>query len=628
MKAAADLVLTAARHGLWAQRDRVRDLIWRERLGYQPRFPPQNRIDLVQHERAQAPPAATPESGEFGVLENGTALAECGQFLGLSVVEPDRRGAVGVLNDAVQKGWPLLGCSAATLTQLPEAGWNALSAFLAGGGTLFVAGVAPAPTPVLAEFGRRLRMEPLCAEPGSGQSTAVLFPGDKAGFAHELAGVRVETSVQGARLRGEGMRVLAFSVVDGGREPSVVEQGVAPGRIIFSGFPAVLPSRLAGCFGPEHAPLFLPPMMLLRQLYGVAAWHPPALLANFTIDDPALRQGLLGLPYSEALRRGRDHGFHVTVATIPAELGLADPAVIAQLAEGGETISACYHGWDHNGYEFYRSEGRRLRYRVRALSEQRADLRRAVEHGLRFARRTGYELDRVMVFPHGLGPAALLPDLHNLGFIGSCNLDNRYPLEAPVPDDPYLGLRPADTAWAGFPLLWRRDLADRSFPLDLFIGRPALTFEHRRALGEDFLPFVLRAEEIRRLAPGRVVWRSLDEVTRHTYLQRRDLQRGWQVLMASNEACLHNPDPTPRTYSVWRPHVPAGSTLEVCGAPASRLQPLDVTVPAGGTAVIRLVPTGDDHRLGPRMSCSIFPVGAVASESPSSNANLPVSAAK
>jgi hypothetical protein len=428
-----------------------------------------------------------------------------------------------------------------------------------------------------------------------------------------LAGVRIESAVQGSRLRGEGeLPALCFSLSGVAREPAVVEQRVGAGRVIISSFPARLPGTLTRCFGPEQSPLFLPPLMAIRELYGEAAWRPPAQLANFTVDDPALREGMLGLPYSQAARLAREHGFHVTVATIPAELGLAQPAVMAQLLESPGAVSACYHGCDHDGYEFYRSEGSHLRYRPRSLDDQRASLRRAVEHGVRFAQRTGYELDRVMVFPHGLGPAAILPDLHELGFVASCNLDNRYPLEAPVPDDRYLGLRPADTAWSGFPLLWRREIEDAGYLLDVFIGRPALTFEHRRPLGRDFDPFVRRAEDVAGLTRGNVAWRNIDEVARHAYLQRRDPERGWEVLMTANEACLHNPDPAPRKYFVQRPFLPAGDVFHVGGIPAAQADTLQLTVPAGATAVVRVVSAGSPRPLGGRLQCSLFTQGQEA----------------
>ena len=601
------LPLVAARHFVRARRDRVRELLWGDNLGYEPRVPPPNRVEMVETALPEKGPSAPPASAGLGVLDSGTALAGCARFSGLDVEEVRPGLGTPLVEKALEAGWPLLGATPAALVALDYHGWQALAAFLARGGTLHLAGAGPSANQLLEELGARLQLEPVEAQAVRPHSGAILFPGESASFGQELAGVRVQTAMQGFRLRARGrLRGLCFSVSGNQEEPAIVEQAAGRGRIVVSSFPARLPTTLARCFGPEQAPLFLPPLMLLRQIYGTAVWRPPAQLANYTIDDPALREGLLGLAYSRAAQLAREHGFHITVATIPAELGLAQRQVIAQMVESPDVISACYHGCDHDGYEFYRTAGRRLRYIPRPLEEQRAALGRAVEYGLAFAGRTGYELDRVMVFPHGLGPAAILPELHQLGFVASCNLDNRYPLEAPIPHDAYLGLRPADTAWEGFPLLWRREISDPGYLLDLFMGRPLLTFEHRSPLGDGFEPFVRRSEELRKATGAQATWCSVDEVARHAYLQRRHPERGWESLITSNETCLHNPDAAPRTYRVWRPDLPAGDALQVDGASPVKAQPVAVEVPPGGTAVVRVLPGGEEPRLGRRRQCSIF----------------------
>jgi len=229
-----------------------------------------------------------------------------------------------------------------------------------------------------------------------------------------------------------------------------------------------------------------------------------------------------------------------------------------------------------------------MRHSPRPLEAQRTALRRAVDRGRRFASARGCELDRVMVFPYGVGPASLFHDLHRLGFLATSNFGDKYPLEAEVPAEPDLGLRPADLAWEGFPLLWRRGLRDDGYLLDLLLGRPALFFAHRRGLSRDFAALVERARAVNRASHGTAVWRGLDEVARHAYLQRRGPASGWEVLMTANEACLHNPDATPRTYKVTRPSLPEGTVAEVDGRACDGEVPLRVTVPAGSTAVVRL----------------------------------------
>jgi hypothetical protein len=232
-----------------------------------------------------------------------------------------------------------------------------------------------------------------------------------------------------------------------------------------------------------------------------------------------------------------------------------------------------------------------------------------VERVRRFTDMTGAQLDRVMVFPHGLCSAALLPVLGELGFLATCNWLDRYPLNAPVPSDPELGSRPADLAWHGFPLLWRRPLSDSSGVLDLFHGRPAILFCHPHEL-DGGIPDSLRARvhEINQAGGGKVAWRGLDEVARHAYLQRRLDSNDWEVLMTANEACLHNPGPGPRTFRVSRPRLPAGARLEAESALEAETKDADqitVTVASNATAAVRVKWPGGSSLPGCRRPCSI-----------------------
>jgi hypothetical protein len=336
----------------------------------------------------------------------------------------------------------------------------------------------------------------------------------------------------------------------------------------------------------------LPAMMLVRQVYGEAAWAVPGMFANFIIDDPALRNGRLGLDYRRLLARAREHDFHVTIATIPRELELAAPDVVAMLRDQARWLSACYHGSDHTGYEFYLPQAKRMRYGGRPLAAQKLALQRAAERARKFTESTGVALDRVMVFPHGIGSPEVFGTLQSLGFLASCNFDDRYPLGAPVPADFDVGLRPSDLAWEGFPLMWRRGLPDRSFMLDLFLGRPLITFGHMKPLGPDVQQFADRADELHRIAGEDLRWCGLEEIALHSYLQRRDPSSGWRVLMLGNEICLHNPEPRPRTYSVERHHLPFGSALVSDAGPTGASEQVAVTVPPGGTRKVRVAGPG------------------------------------
>jgi hypothetical protein len=385
-----------------------------------------------------------------------------------------------------------------------------------------------------------------------------------------------------------------------------VRRRLGRGALILSAVPSELEGRLGDAFaaGSAVAMTAVLPVMLLRAVYGSAAWHPPAALGNFTNDDPALRRGLLGLRWDLLLGRTRDHGFHTTIATVPRELALADAAVVELLRRHPDLLSACFHGCDHEGYEFYAPDALNTRYRPRPLADQRQALDRAVEHARRFTQAQGLELERVMVFPYCVGPAELFGDLQRLGFVATCNYGDKYPPGSAQPVDPDLGLRPADLAWAGFPLLWRRGLRDQGYLLDLLLGRPLLTFGHTGALGADFGPFVERADRINQATGGAAIWCDLDEVARHAYLQRHRPDGLWEVLMTTNEACLHNPDPEARAVVVNRPQRPLGSVFEVDGMRSRDLT--SVVVPARGVSVVRLVTAAEGPALAGPRCCSLF----------------------
>ena len=554
----------AARRAWWRLRDAVREPGTPERE----RRPP--AVELVEGAPPLPAAGADAASDIVGVAPpspSAPALLEAAGLLGLPTVEGSPEALAA---RAIRERWPLI---AVGVDQHPiaDAALPPLGTFVREGGTVLVTPSGPASNRVLARLLQGLGAEaPACRD-------LAQRPGSL-----ELRGIRVED--EGSRCwldAGKAGTTIGWKSAGNERLPSVVRYELGSGAILVA--------------APDGGHV-LPALMLLRELYGRRAWHACAMLANFTIDDPALTTDRLGLDYHGLVRLADEARFHVTIATIPRELGLAEPAVVDLLRRRRDVVSACYHGNDHSGYEFS----------TRPLAAQERALRQAADRGRAFATRTGLALDRVMVFPHGIGPAALLPRLHDLGFLASCNFDDRDPLGAAPPADRRLRLRPADTGWGGFPLRWRRGLDDGGFVLDLLAGRPALTFGHRGALGPDLARFRERADGVNALGGGAVRWCGLEEIALHAYLQRHDPARGWDVLMTSNEICLHNPDPLPRTYRVGRPDAPEGTTLSVGGDAAGAREPLEVEVPGGATRRVRLSASGANAIPDPGGLCSVF----------------------
>lgn len=582
----------------WANEGRLRALFWGDRYGFDFRSRPGEALAVVAPLSTNPGMASRtlPRSSDLGVIARKDArgsnavLAEAGRFYGLDVHETAPENAAQLVQQAIDGGWPLVGIEAAA--GAPQRLNGLLRIYVAGGGTLLLSGIGTHSRRDL-----RLMADDLGITVSEGgeslvQAREVVFSRRERGFAHELAGVTIEASGPQATLGDVGRsEALAWLRTDDGLVPAVAEHRIGGGRVVMvAGAPRV--ERLAEAVSVEHPLLALPAMMLIRQAYGESAWRAPASFANFIIDDPALRNGRLGLDYRRALSQAQEHDFHVTVATIPHELELAEPDIIAMLHDQRRWLSACYHGSSHSGYEFYLPEARRMRYRARPLAAQQRSLVRAAEHAHRFYDRTGLALDRVMVFPHGIGSPQVFGMLQSLGFVSTCNFDDRYPLGAPVPNDFDIGMRPADLAWAGFPLMWRRGLPDRSFVVDLFLGRPVITFGHSKALGRDLQPFADRADELNGIGLEDLRWSGLEEISRHSYLQRRDPKHGWRVLMLSNEICLHNPDARPRSYVVERPLLPIGLALASDAGKAHGPNGLAVTVPPGGTSTVLVVGPG------------------------------------
>lgn len=611
------LAAAVAWRWLWAGEDRLRSLVWRNQLGFNSRSHPHARLSIQEPVVSTTSAVARlPRLSCLGVVAavrpgSTAVLAEAGEFYGLDVYSTTPEHAATVLDRAVRERWPLLGFALQGLTALPEPWVRLMRAYVDRGGTLLLNGIGPESDRWLDTITHGFDMDMPRALRLEAPSCEILFTSRNRAFAAEFAGVAVELACTSALNDSEGWQALAWVRAGGRLVPAVSSRSIGAGRVVVSAGASEI-SRLADAMAPLQALTTLPVMMLIRQVYGEAAWHPPASFANFVIDDPALRRGALGLDYTRALDRAREWDFHLTVATIPRELVLAEPEVVGLLRSHGHWLSACYHGSDHDGYEFYLPEADESRYRARPLTGQESALQRAVDRGDRFAESMGVALDRVMVFPHGVGSPQIFGTLQSLGFIAACNFDDRYPLGAPTPDDFDLGMRPADLAWAGFPLLWRRGLPDRMFLLDLFLGRPAITFAHAKAVGADLSAFADRAEEIHRIAGGGVRWTSLEDIARHGYLQRRDPEQGWKASMYSNEICLHNPDRRTRRYMVQRPNRPEGYRLVTDGPSELTERGLTLAVGPGDCRTIQVV-SATSRTLAAGRPCSLL--GAAAERS-------------
>ncbi len=532
-------------------------------------------------------------SDRVGVLRSETgsgmpAAARVGAALGLRVVDAPPLAWASVLERAIAEEWPLvvLQLGAGRGSRYAPA---LLPHFVERGGEVLVALEPGADVAALASV---LGHQVPAVRPARAGEGALHFSSREPDITSWFTGITVAPAAVPWCLESRPGAVALASIGDQVPEPVLAMRRMGAGAVFISATAGAPAGDLRDQLAPAHWPAVVPPLLLMRRLYGELAWHAPATFANLTIDDPALAGGRLGLDYPRLLGRAEEAGCHVTIATIPGELGAADPSVLRLLAGRRDRLSACYHGWAHRGYEFFLPEAEGLRYRPRALAGQERALERAAAAGRRLWHRTGFALDRVMVFPHGVGPAPTLGALGRHGFVASCNFDDRDPLGAAPPADPELGLRPADTAWADLPLLWRRGLDDPRFLIDIGLGRPLLSFGHRREIGPELERFAAYASRVDAVAPS-ARWCDLETVARHAYLVRRDPAAGWQVLMTAEEICLHNDGPLPRRYTIRRPGL----------SPAARLSTGRVEVQPGGARRVSVERSGASRLPAPSSGC-------------------------
>jgi O-antigen/teichoic acid export membrane protein len=578
----------------WRVVEALRGRLFRDPVGY-PRRPQLEPAVDPGRSPGGAGTDAVPEMDEVGVLTasvDSSAAIQGARLLGLKDLPMTPEGASAMARWAAAAKVPLVvvGCPVGI------EGGRALAGYAEQGGTVLVTGEG------LDEASSTGLGVP--ARAAADSSWAMELAYRVPSLTHELSGATVRTELPAFLADCERGTVLARAVSNAGRRPLVVSWPRGGGAIMASATPDRVPSSIGD--GVLHPGSLLPVLMLLRNLYGERAWRPPLPLANITVDDPALRLGRPGVDYLGLLAAAEDHRFHITVATVPRELVLAERAVVGLLAGNREHVTACYHGNDHSGYEFFDPQARRRRYAGRSLDWQRRAVAEAADRGRAFAGRTGLALDRVMVFPHGIGPPGVLPALDEQGFLGTVNQGDRYPMGSTAPLSPFIGLRPADTCWEGFPLIWRRPLADAGgLLLDLFLGRPAIAFAHHKEIGPALRPLVDRAGLFNRV-PG-LRWGGLETIALHGYVTRHDPERGWLVLMTANEICLHNPGSRPRRYLVRRPDAPTGSSL-VAGSAAASGPELAVVVAARSSVRVRLRRSGSAELPQPPPDCPLAPV--------------------
>ena len=309
----------------------------------------------------------------------------------------------------------------------------------------------------------------------------------------------VPGTVPAARPLATSDGTVCWGVVDGGELSYVASP---PPAELAPGAP------LRSHFEPAQVMALLPLVHFLRTLSD-RQWQRPGLRATFIVDDPNLHWHTYGyLDYAELAAHAREHGYHVSLATIPLDAWYVHRPTAALVAAARDRISLSVHGCDHFGPELGQVAGSEDARRLLALATRRMT---ALE------RRSGLRVDRVMVPPHGACSNDVLRALVDERFAG---IVADWPLWWAPPEVGERALaawEPADLSARGIPLLTRYFLPSLGDDLVFaaLLDQPLLTYAHHWDFEGGLSPLERLSDEVSRA--GEVRWQSLGEILVSNY---------------------------------------------------------------------------------------------------------------
>jgi len=288
-----------------------------------------------------------------------------------------------------------------------------------------------------------------------------------------------------------------------------------------------------------------PAMMFVKYCAGERGWHPLHYYANFTIDDPWLRQPYGYVDYEGLLQEMEKHNFHTTIAFIPWNYKRSEPQVVSLFRDHPDRFSIAVHGNDHDHKEF-------TDYRNKSLADQVGDLQQALARMERFQALTGISYDKVMVFPHSIAPEQTLGALKTYNYLATVNSSN-VPQNAYRPAGLSEVLRPVTLSFGGFPSISRYStevpVSEAYLAINQFLGNSLFFYDHSNFFSKGISAFDHVADEVNKLEPA-TEWRSLGEIVKHLYVVKLRDDTNYDVMAFSSNICIENRAGRDATYYV------------------------------------------------------------------------------
>ena len=403
----------------------------------------------------------------------------------------------------------------------------------------------------------------------SGSSQLEYVVGRVSGITQELSGIDLPFSREKAdyfTLSGSGQVQDILAVRNGPAvDPTFIEATLSQQKVFL--LCAGKTSGGANTQDVVHAfAAVAPAMIFVRYSSGTRGWHFPQHYANFTIDDPWLREPYGNLNYKNLLAEMQKHNFHTTTAFIPWNYDRSETPVVSLFRAHPDRLSICVHGDNHDHKEFED-------FRSRPLNVQVAALKQGVARMAEFHKLTGISVDHVFVFPHSIGEGPILEKLRAYNFLATVNSTN-VPMKSAAPAGVLFQLRPVTTSFGDFPSVFRypADMPQQGtlIAVNGFLDNPLFFYTHQEFFARGIDAFDHVADEVNRLEPD-TEWRSLGNIAAHLYLLRLSDDGGYDVLTFSSNARLENDSAKEQTYHIVKrePDASMIQAVTLDGRPAS-----------------------------------------------------------
>jgi len=337
----------------------------------------------------------------------------------------------------------------------------------------------------------------------------------------------------------------------------------------------------------RHCFSALVPLLLFLRHSQAAFWRNSYHAANVIIDDLNLRPSY-GFVNAHTLAGHVDEfGYSVSIAFIPWNRHRTSREVIELVRSRSPHLSVCIHGCDHVGAEFS----------TPSLSASLPMIALSLDRMRSLKARTGVDYDKVMVFPQGKFSVSAMEALRQSDFLASVNTEL-------MEDRTHRGVRglellkPAITAYGGFPLFLRRKAHEpiANFALDLLLGKPCLIVTHHDDFRRGMQPFESLVASLNALSPA-LHWTNLETIVCRTYSVRTNGAATVEIRLFASVTVLDPQDGTEVCFSKAEPLVDKEVQIFVAGQPVKgQRQGTDMTF---HHAMAAAEPTAVEVRMSP-----------------------------